>query len=56
MVTEKTLSLQLKELESDGLVIIRTVDTSKPPLKVIYELTDLGAKPQAAVACNLGMG
>jgi DNA-binding HxlR family transcriptional regulator len=41
MVTERTLSLQLKELEADGLVI-RTVYTSKPPLKVEYELTDFG--------------
>ncbi len=41
MVTERTLSLQLKELEADGL-IIRTVYTSKPPLKVEYELTDFG--------------
>lgn len=31
----------LKELEEDGLVK-RTVHTSKPPLKVDYELTDLG--------------
>ncbi|MFV0469617.1 MAG: winged helix-turn-helix transcriptional regulator [Dysgonomonas sp.] len=41
MVTERTLSLQLKELEEDGLVI-RTVHTSKPPLKVDYELTEFG--------------
>ena len=41
MVTERTLSLQLKELESDGL-ITRTVYTSKPPLKVEYELTAFG--------------
>lgn len=41
MVTERTLSLQLKELESDGL-ITRTVHTTKPPLKVEYELTDFG--------------
>jgi DNA-binding HxlR family transcriptional regulator len=41
MVTERTLSLQLKELESDGL-IIRTVHTTKPPLKVDYELTEFG--------------
>ncbi len=34
-------SIQLKELENDGL-ISRTVYTSKPPLKVEYELTDLG--------------
>lgn len=40
-MTEKTLSLQLKELENDGL-ISRTVYTSKPPLKVEYELTDFG--------------
>ncbi|SFS44655.1 DNA-binding transcriptional regulator, HxlR family [Sphingobacterium wenxiniae] len=41
MVTERTISLQLKELEEDGL-ISRTVHTSKPPLKVDYELTDFG--------------
>lgn len=40
-VTERTLSLQLKKLEEDG-VIKRTVYTTKPPLKVVYELTDLG--------------
>lgn len=41
MITERTLSLQLKELEEHGL-INRTVYTSKPPLKVEYELTDFG--------------
>lgn len=41
MVTERTLSLQLKELEADGL-ILRTVYTDKPPLKVEYELTEFG--------------
>jgi len=41
MVTERTISLQLKELESDGL-IKRTVYTSKPPLKVEYKLTEFG--------------
>ncbi|SFT35565.1 transcriptional regulator, HxlR family [Chryseobacterium formosense] len=41
MITERTLSLQLKEMEADGL-IKRTVHTSKPPLKVDYELTDFG--------------
>ncbi len=41
MVTERTISLQLKELEEDGL-IKRTVFTSKPPLKVEYELTKFG--------------
>lgn len=41
-VTERTLSLQLKTLEEDG-IIKRTVHTSKPPLKVDYELTNLGS-------------
>lgn len=41
VITERTLSLQLKELEEDGL-IKRTVYTSKPPLKVEYELTAFG--------------
>lgn len=41
MVTERTLSLQLKELEADGLVL-RTVYSDKPPLKVDYELTEFG--------------
>ncbi len=40
-VTERTLSLQLKTLEEDG-IIKRTVYTSKPPLKVVYSLTDFG--------------
>ncbi|WP_046758302.1 winged helix-turn-helix transcriptional regulator [Kordia jejudonensis] len=40
-VTERTLSLQLKSLEEDGL-ITRTVYTTKPPLKVVYSLTDFG--------------
>ena len=41
-VTERTLSLQLKQLEEDG-VIVRKVYASKPPLKVEYSLTDFGA-------------
>jgi DNA-binding HxlR family transcriptional regulator len=41
MVTEMTISLQLKQLEKDGL-IARTVFGDKPPIKVIYNLTDLG--------------
>jgi len=41
MVTERTLSLQLKELEKDGL-ISRKVFTSKPPLKVEYKMTSFG--------------
>ncbi len=40
-VTERTLSLQLKQLQEDG-VIERTVYTSKPPLKVEYSLTETG--------------
>lgn len=40
-VTERTLSLQLKKLENDGIVD-RTVYHSKPPLKVEYSLTELG--------------
>jgi len=40
-ITERTLSLQLKEMEEDGLVI-RTVHTTKPPLKVDYELSEFG--------------
>lgn len=40
-VTERTLSLQLKKLEDDGIVS-RKVYTKKPPLKVEYTLTKLG--------------
>ena len=40
-VTERTLSLQLKTLEEDGIVR-RKVYTTKPPLKVEYSLTSLG--------------
>ena len=40
-VTERTLSLQLQQLQQDG-VINRKVYTSKPPLKVEYSLTDFG--------------
>ncbi|MCD9576345.1 winged helix-turn-helix transcriptional regulator [Flavobacterium soyae] len=41
LVTEMTLSLQLKQLEKDGLVT-RKVYGEKPPIKVIYEMTDFG--------------
>ena len=41
-ITERTLSLQLKQLEADGL-ITRTVYTSKPPLTVEYALTEFGS-------------
>lgn len=40
-VTERTLSLQLKALEEDG-IIKRKVYTKKPPLKVEYSFTDFG--------------
>ena len=40
-ITERTLSLQLKALETDG-IIKRKVYTSKPPLKVEYSLTEFG--------------
>jgi DNA-binding HxlR family transcriptional regulator len=40
-VTERTLSLQLKQLEEDGL-ISRRVYGDKPPIKVVYSLTDFG--------------
>ena len=40
-ITEMTLSLQLKQLEKDGL-ITREVYGEKAPLKVIYTLTDFG--------------
>ncbi|MBO9728310.1 MAG: helix-turn-helix transcriptional regulator [Chitinophaga sp.] len=40
-VTERTLSLQLKQLEDDGLVS-RKVYGDKPPIKVVYDLTDFG--------------
>lgn len=40
-VTEMTLSLQLKQLEKDGLVS-RKVFGEKPPIKVVYSLTELG--------------
>ena len=40
-VTERTLSLQLKALQKDG-IIKRKVYTSKPPLKVEYSLTEFG--------------
>src|SRR5690606_39421028 len=41
-VTEMTLSLQLKQLEKDGLVS-RKAQGKKPPIKVEYSLTDYGS-------------
>ncbi|ROI10932.1 transcriptional regulator [Kaistella haifensis] len=40
-VTEMTLSIQLKQLEKDGLVS-RKVYGRKPPIKVVYNLTAFG--------------
>lgn len=40
-ITEMTLSLQLKQLEKDGLVT-RQVYGNKPPIKVVYSLSDFG--------------
>lgn len=40
-ITERTLSLQLKQLEEDH-IINRKVYTQKPPLMVEYTLTDFG--------------
>lgn len=40
-ITERTLSLQLKQLEEDH-IIDRKVFTEKPPLMVEYSLTDFG--------------
>lgn len=40
-VTERTLSLQLQQLQADGIVK-RKVYSAKPPLKVEYSLTDFG--------------
>ena len=41
MVSERTLSLQLKQLSEDGLVN-RKVYTKKAPMKVEYSLTEFG--------------
>jgi DNA-binding HxlR family transcriptional regulator len=40
-MTERMLSITLKQLEEDGL-ILREVYTTKPPLKVEYSLTNFG--------------
>jgi DNA-binding HxlR family transcriptional regulator len=50
-VTERTLSLQLKKLERDG-VILRTEYNSKPPLMVEYSLTDFG-KTLIPLLCSI---
>ena len=40
-ITERILSIQLKQLEASG-IIKRKVYTRKPPLKVEYSLTEFG--------------
>jgi DNA-binding HxlR family transcriptional regulator len=41
LLNERTLSMQLKQLEEDGLVS-RKAYSKKPPLRVDYALTELG--------------
>jgi DNA-binding HxlR family transcriptional regulator len=41
-ITEKMLSIQLRALEEDGL-IMRKVYGKKPPMRVEYSLTEFGA-------------
>ncbi|MET1056593.1 MAG: helix-turn-helix domain-containing protein [Pedobacter sp.] len=54
-ITEMTLSLQLKQLEQDGLVS-RKVYGDKPPVKVVYGLTEFGKSllPVLEVLTNWG--
>lgn len=40
-ITERTLSIQLRQLEDDNIVI-REVYNLKPPLKVEYSMTEFG--------------
>lgn len=54
-VTERTLSLQLKHLEEDGL-ISRQVYGEKPPIKVVYSLTDFGRSCTPLLDAILGWG
>lgn len=54
-VTERTLSLQLKQLEEDGL-ISRSVYGEKPPIKVVYSLTDFGKSCTPVLDAILGWG
>ena len=54
-VTEMTLSLQLKQLEQDGL-IDRKVFGDKPPVKVVYNLTEFGKTFVPALNAILAWG
>ena len=54
-VTERTLSLQLKQLEEDEL-ISRQVYGEKPPIKVVYSLTDFGKSFSPVLDAIIGWG
>ncbi|GAA3927898.1 transcriptional regulator [Chitinophaga oryziterrae] len=54
-VTERTLSLQLKQLEEDEL-ISRQAYGKKPPLKVVYSLTDFGRSFTPVLNAIIGWG
>ena len=54
-VTERTLSLLLKQLEEDEL-ISRQVYGVKPPLKVVYSLTDFGNSFTPVLEAIIGWG
>jgi DNA-binding HxlR family transcriptional regulator len=54
-ITERTLSLQLKQLEEDH-IINRKVYTEKPPLMVEYTLTDFGKTLQPVIEAITSWG
>jgi DNA-binding HxlR family transcriptional regulator len=54
-VTERTLSLQLKQLEEDEL-ISRQAYGEKPPIKVVYSLTDFGKSFTPVLDAIVGWG
>jgi DNA-binding HxlR family transcriptional regulator len=56
MISERTLSIQLKQLESDGL-IKRKAYTKKPPLRVEYCLSPFGETlvPLLKIIINWGV-
>jgi DNA-binding HxlR family transcriptional regulator len=54
-VTERRLSLLLKQLEEDEL-ISRQAFGAKPPIKVVYSLTDLGKSFTPVLEAIVGWG
>ena len=54
-ITERTLSLQLKQLEADGLVS-RHVHVAKAPMRVTYKVTAFGETARAAVLAIAAWG